>query len=495
MKERCVIYWSRRDFRLADNRALHHAIEQSTNESIPLLPLFIFENYMTQGKAQQQFGLPSRLFLMRAVPHFAENFPHFLTAYGKAARTLMSIATEYDCTIHVNEDVHPDFYGQVKKLRDKGIKIFVYADMLTVSKEVRTGSGGVYSIFTPFKNAVWDSFVNTKPIAPSHPKHATYFPTTIQKKLGARYGTVPDISTHQAIHVGPHTITLTQPAPKLDDWYTTETEALNYFKSYLTHGYLDVYKSARDSLALDIREAKHGRIVLRGASSRMSLALAWGLVSARTLVQLIEKHYGRALSPMPHATSLESALHFISELIWREFYKYLLYHRPELLDTEFQKKFQGMRWVSDATAFARFTAWMRGETGYPLVDAAMIQLAHTGYMHNRARMVVASVLTKNLGVDWRWGQEYFRATLIDLDESSNNGGWQWGASVGADPKPIRIFNPTLQAETHDPDMLYQKKWLDEKYWAKNIQPIVPHKDARGDALTRYGLSKATPRDY
>jgi deoxyribodipyrimidine photo-lyase len=140
---------------------------------------------------------------------------------------------------------------------------------------------------------------------------------------------------------------------------------------------------------------------------------------------------------------------------------------------------------------------VQGKTGYPLVDAAMMQLAKTGWMHNRTRMVVASVLTKNLGVDWRWGQEYFRAMLLDLDEASNNGGWQWGASVGADPKPIRIFNPYLQAENYDPQNIYQDKWLG----AENIDstpPLVPHKQAREEALIRYGLSgnKPTPvRDY
>ena len=141
---------------------------------------------------------------------------------------------------------------------------------------------------------------------------------------------------------------------------------------------------------------------------------------------------------------------------------------------------------------------MQGKTGYPIVDAAMMELAKTGYMHNRARMIVASVLTKNFGVDWRWGQEYFRAMLIDIDEASNNGGWQWGASVGAEPKPIRIFNPYLQADNYDKQGLYQKKFLPEEYFSNPPTVIVEHKQARGEALNRYGLSEAkhgTARDY
>jgi deoxyribodipyrimidine photo-lyase len=124
-----------------------------------------------------------------------------------------------------------------------------------------------------------------------------------------------------------------------------------------------------------------------------------------------------------------------------------------------------------------------------VVDAAMKQIANTGWMHNRARMVVASILTKNLGVDWRWGQEYFRATLIDLDEASNNGGWQWGASVGADPKPIRIFSPDLQAKNYDKSSRYRDKWLQTGLLKIKPVPIVEHKDAREAALKRYGLNK------
>jgi deoxyribodipyrimidine photo-lyase len=128
----------------------------------------------------------------------------------------------------------------------------------------------------------------------------------------------------------------------------------------------------------------------------------------------------------------------------------------------------------------------------------MMQLAKSGYMHNRARMIAASILTKNLGVDWRWGQAYFRAALVDLDEASNNGGWQWGASVGADPKPIRIFNPHLQAENYDTDSAYQKKWLSTAYQQHPAPEIIPHPVARDEALVRYGLTglaKTTPRDY
>jgi deoxyribodipyrimidine photo-lyase len=167
-----------------------------------------------------------------------------------------------------------------------------------------------------------------------------------------------------------------------------------------------------------------------------------------------------------------------------------MYHKPNLMNEEFQEIFRkNIVWADQKEADKRFIAWMQGETGYKIVDAAMRQLAQTGQMHNRARMIVASVLTKNLGVDWRWGQEYFRAMLLDLDEASNNGGWQWGASVGADPKPIRIFNPYLQAKNYDADGVYQKRWLGDIRFNQKDNPLIEHAVAREEALKRYGLSK------
>jgi deoxyribodipyrimidine photo-lyase len=165
-----------------------------------------------------------------------------------------------------------------------------------------------------------------------------------------------------------------------------------------------------------------------------------------------------------------------------------------------------IKWNDDETALNNFVAWIKAETGYPLVDAAMNQIAKTSWMHNRSRMMVASILTKNLGVNWRWGQDYFRYALLDLDEASNNGGWQWAASVGADPKPIRIFNPYLQSENYDSEFLYQIKWLpkdnyriinikNKKILEYKINPIIEHKTARNQALIRYGLDNQIARDF
>lgn len=486
--QRLVVYWSRRDFRLGDNRALSAAIAESAESGVPLLPIFIAEDYMLRASPESQFGLPSRLFLGKAIPAFARRFPFLLLAYGVATRVFTTLAKTYELTIHVNEDVFPDFYAQVGVLRDAGISVKVYADQLTIAKDTKTGSGGRYSVFTPFKNAVWQSFVTTAPIGDADPMIAPQVPDTMREALVVRFsreGNDPSalaaaFSHDRRLSVGQHLLDLSVlvPEPELDEWYVSEAEALERFERYLSGGRMDTYKSARDMLADE------------SGTSRMSLALAWGLVSARQLVARIQAHYDASFELMPTSGPRQNATHYLSELIWREFYKYLFFHDPDLLHTEFQARFRGsIAWAEDAEALRRFKAWIRGETGYPLVDAAMMQLAQTGYMHNRTRMVVSSVLTKNLGVDWRWGQEYFRAALVDLDESSNNGGWQWGASVGADPKPIRIFNPGLQAERFDPDGEYQKRWLSEAYLTDPPAPIVPHKDARAQALSRYHLER------
>lgn len=489
-KERLCIYWARRDFRLEDNRALAAAIEESVSEHIPLIPLFILEHYMTKGDAHQLCGLPTRLFLSRAVPAFAERFPFFLCTHGVVERVFLSLREHYDISIFVNEDVHPYFYAHVRFLREAGIRVRVYADMCTIDMRTRTGTGNLYSVFTPFARAVWKQFLDA-PCAPTaHPHHATPIPPALQKHLVETYALAkaphvhtshvePLLSTARTFRVGTHTVdldTLMQP-PALDQWYTTEAGARTHFRAFLSKNALHSYTERRNALG-DTHSTSH-----------MSLALTWGLVSARTLLTTIREHTPIPHTP-PHADTKSGAQTFVTELLWREFYKYLLFHHPHLYTTEFQEKYLGsIQWADDATAMQRFAAWIQGNTGYPLVDAAMREIAATGYMHNRARMVVASVLTKNLGVNWRWGQEYFRAALIDLDDPSNNGGWQWAASVGADPKPIRIFNPHLQADTYDHDETYRTRWLTKEYRASPPPEIVPHATARTEALARYGLHR------
>nr|WP_274620741.1 FAD-binding domain-containing protein [Colwellia maritima] len=193
---------------------------------------------------------------------------------------------------------------------------------------------------------------------------------------------------------------------------------------------------------------------------------------------------------------------WLNEIIWREFYRHLLFHEQRLCKHQaFKEKYRTTVWHNDKE---KFMAWCKGKTGYPLVDAAMLQLNQTGRMHNRLRMVVASFLTKHLLIDWRWGEKYFMQHLIDGDLASNNGGRQWAASTGCDAQPyFRIFNPIRQSERFDPNGEFIRKYIPELnsipdkhihfphqyianhqlslYW----EPIVDHKEARINALAFY----------
>ena len=232
-------------------------------------------------------------------------------------------------------------------------------------------------------------------------------------------------------------------------------------------------------------------------SSRLSPYLHFGCISARELE-----------AQLPRG---EGAQEFRRQLCWRDFYAHVLAHFPANARHEFQDRYRGaIRW---SRAERRFAAWCEGRTGYPLVDAAMRQLRREGWMHNRARLVVGSFLTKDLGIDWRWGERWFMRLLIDGDEASNNGNWQWIASVGVDPQPTfrRIYNPARQQARFDPDGAYVRRYVPElrdvpdqylaEPWAMPEEeqrragcvigeeypaPIVDHKVARREALARYG---------
>ena len=187
---------------------------------------------------------------------------------------------------------------------------------------------------------------------------------------------------------------------------------------------------------------------LSGGTSDLSAWLRWGCISARETEQRAQER------------GSEGAAAFVRQLAWRDFYAHVLLMFPDNIKLEYQEKFRRLEWVDDEQGF---TAWCEGQTGYPLVDAGMRQLAASGWMHNRARMVVGSFLTKDLQIDWRRGEQWFEEMLLDAEPSQNNGNWQWIASTGVDPAPYfrRIFNPILQQQRFDPDGDYVRRWVPE----------------------------------
>lgn len=202
-----------------------------------------------------------------------------------------------------------------------------------------------------------------------------------------------------------------------------------------------------------------------GSTSRLGIHLRFGTVSIREVV-------GKALSSDV----------FLNELIWREFFQAILWHFPHVVDHAFRAAYDNIEWRNNENEFER---WCNGATGYPLVDAGMRELNETGFMHNRVRMVAASFLCKHLLIDWRWGESYFAAKLLDYELASNNGNWQWAAGSGCDAAPyFRIFNPALQAKKFDPGSVYIRRWIpeiDNDY----PPPVVEHEFARKRCLEVY----------
>ena len=211
-----------------------------------------------------------------------------------------------------------------------------------------------------------------------------------------------------------------------------------------------------------------GRQAMRDGRSPLSPFLHFGCLSPREIEERVSAEVSR-------------------QLCWRDFFAHVLLHHPQNAHSEHQARYRGtIRW---SRAQKRFEAWCEGRTGYPMVDAGMRQLRREGFIDNRARLVVGSFLTKDLGIDWRWGERWFMRLLLDGDEASNNGNWQWIASVGVDPQPVsrRILNPTLQQARHDPDGSYVRKYVPELAQTPNdyAEPIVDHARARREALARH----------
>jgi deoxyribodipyrimidine photo-lyase len=240
--------------------------------------------------------------------------------------------------------------------------------------------------------------------------------------------------------------------------------------------------------------------------SYLSVHLRFGTVSTRRLARLA---YPLAIKGDSGAQT------WLGELIWRDFYHQILHHHPRVVKQSFKPAYDLIDWETGKEAKQLFAAWCEGRTGYPLVDAAMAQINQTGYMHNRLRMVVASFLVKDLGIDWRWGEQYFAQHLIDFDLAANNGGWQWASSSGCDAQPyFRIFNPVSQSEKFDPQGKFIRRYLPQLAelpndaihapWlakplvmeAANVTlgqtypfPIVDHAKARLKTLMRYSVVK------
>ena len=353
-----------------------------------------------------------------------------LVRHGKPLDVWKTLLTEFNISeVYTNHDYEP--YARQRDadvgqlLKASGISFQTFKDQVIFEKDqILTAQGRPYTVYTPFKNS-WRSKLRVEDVEPQP-----------SENLQANFVKMA-----------------AQPFPALANIGFQES------------GLAFPGKSVREDIVRNYDEQRDFPGI--EGTTRLSVHLRFGTVSVRKLVRL--------------ALDLNEV--WLSELIWREFFMMILWQFPYVVDQPFKSKYAGIPWRNDE---ADFEKWCIGKTGYPMVDAGMRELNETGFMHNRVRMVVASLLVKHLLIDWRWGERYFAEKLLDYDLSANNGNWQWAAGCGCDAAPyFRIFNPTTQAQKFDPELSYIKKWIPELSSLDYPTPIVDHKFARKRALTAF----------
>jgi deoxyribodipyrimidine photo-lyase len=412
-----ALWWIRRDLRLADNPALQAASAAGT-----VVPVFVLDPLLLQGRSacvrRTDFLFSGLAALDRDL---AARGSKLVLRQGPPAEALAELSGEVGTTAVFAEAGVSPYARRLEAAVAQRLPLelvgwpSVHDPMAVVRRD-----GAPYTVFTPYSRT-WRAL----PLpGPGDPLPA---PDRIRTPAG-----VPSLP-------------LPQPeATAQVEFPSGEVEALGRLRSFTAGARALVfqYSTGRD------------RVDLAG-TSQLSPYLRFGMLSARqaTVAAL------RAVHRAPDQAGRESAETWLSELIWREFFAAVMFHFPVVGRESFRADLRSIRWENDPVAFQ---AWCAGRTGYPLVDAAMRQLAATGWMHNRARMVVASFLVKDLLIDWRWGEGWFMRQLLDGDPASNNGGWQWAAGTGTDAAPyFRVFNPTAQARRHDPTGGYIRRWIPE----------------------------------
>jgi deoxyribodipyrimidine photo-lyase len=492
-----ALVWLRRDLRTDDNAALHHALSAARQ----VWCVFVFDTAILdpllaagrQADRRVEFIRDSLVDLDAQLRALAQAHgvagAGLLVRHGDARSVLPALARQLGVqAVYASHDDEPDALArdaQVRgRLADAGIALHTSKDHVVFERsEVLTATGSPYSVFTPYKNA-WLKKLDASDRAPHAltPHAVAPLAGRLAPRPAALAADVPTLAD-----IGFQTTNLHQ--LKLPTGSTGAAELLDDFLDRI-----DDYASARDFPAVK-------------GPSYLSTHLRFGTISIRRLAR-------EAWQRMQGGS--RGAEVWLSELIWRDFYHQVLHHHPHVVGASFKPAYDAIRWAHGKHADALFAAWCEGRTGYPLVDAAMLQINQTGYMHNRLRMVVASFLTKDLGLDWRRGEAYFALHLNDFDLAANNGGWQWAASSGCDAQPyFRIFNPVSQSEKFDPagrfirrylpqlaglpDKLIHAPWLARPIdlAAAKIElgrdyppPIVDHATARDDTLKRYAVVKA-----
>jgi deoxyribodipyrimidine photo-lyase len=463
---RTSLFLFRRDLRLDDNTGLLEALELSER----VLPAFVFDPRQ-QPDANDYFSPPAFQFLVESLADLDRqlaNHGGLLHRFrGLPHEVIDRLAAEHGDAlgldaVFLNRDYTPFSRRRDARIQElcagRGLCFHPCSDLLLHEPgEVRTGTGGSYRVFTPFYKAAQQREIpETRGLV-----CASFFSGDLGSVLG----------------------------PGLDDELLSNTggprDGLHVQGGRSRAlGILDRLGDFRDYPAKRDLPTEDG-------TTSLSAHLKFGTVSVREVVAALRDALGSDAEPL------------IRQLHWRDFFTQLAWFEPRVFGGAFQPDLDAVEWDEGDEADARFDAWCRGETGFPLVDAGMRQLAASGWMHNRVRMIVASFLTKDLHIDWRRGERWFARHLLDYDPCVNNGNWQWAASTGADAQPwFRIFNPWSQQEKLDPEGEYIRRWVPEldSVEPRDLhrlhqnrpagldgypQPIVDHQEEREEALARF----------
>lgn len=472
-----VILWFRKDLRLADNHALSAAVDHGG----AVIPVYIRDekNGSTGalGGAQEWWLHHSLEALSAALEKVGSKLILFS---GDAEKVLKKLVSDTGASsVFWNRRYDPqgiEIDSNIKKsFRDEGLEVESFAGhLIHEPSRLKTKTGGPYRVYTPFWRAIEAGDEPDEPLpAPSKLASPSNWPKSEALKDWKLLPTKPDWAKEFS-----------------DVWTPGEASASEKLETFIDTS-LKGYEEGRDFPA-------------KPATSMLSPHLAMGEISPAQV--------WHATRGLPHTIPSHDLSRFRKEIVWREFCYHLLFHFPELDEKNWNDSFDAFEWKTDA---AKFDAWKKGMTGYPVVDAGMRQLWRHGVMHNRVRMITASFLIKHLLIDWREGEKWFRDTLVDADPASNAANWQWVAGSGADASPFfRIFNPILQGEKFDPDGEYVKTFvpelstLDRKFIHKPFdapkealqkagvelgkdypKPIVDHNQSRQRALAVYSTIK------
>lgn len=468
------IFWFRKDLRLEDNSALSEFLETSDKKS--KLSFIYIKNRNTFN----YFGDKRIAFLtecLRVLSSSLKAFGYELQILeGKSVDVFGELSGQFGAIeLFCNKQVEPYCIERDKKVEEiilrAGGKVNAFDDTtLLTPGSVTNLDGKQYKVYTPFRNQIMKQ-ISEKDFAARKVKFVGIHDQ--QMFLGAVTNLEAEVNSKQVLKGG-------------------RSEGIRLLKSFYANG-LTNYKSRRDFPALS-------------GTSSLSAHLHFGTVSIREAYRAAMKK----LNECNTEEELNEVRTWINELLWREFYYHITFSNPQIAYSSFKREYDNVQWnVNDE----HFNAWCEGKTGYPIVDAGMRQLKEEGWMHNRVRMITAMFLTKDLLIDWRFGEEHFAKHLIDLDFSSNNGGWQWSASTGVDAQPyFRIFNPYLQSKRFDPDGSYIRRYVKElsnlpadfihepdkmseelqRSYGVKIRvdyplPIVDHSKAKTEVIRRFGV--------